>query len=250
MIKNFNIVLSTNGNYKLQNRIAYPLYSELLKHVSPDFAYEMHKTGFTPISQYVEIEKDNVIWHLSLFGEKSINECTKAIDELSTFVIKNVNMVFYVKSKKSEYITFDDIINSAGDSYDMSYRTIQFVTPTSFKSGNQYAIFPSSDLILKNLLKKWNNYCCNIKLEDQDMAKILLSGVEIAGYRLSSAYYLMKGQRIRSFCGYIRLCAKLPAPIMQIYKALLVFSKYSGIGIKTALGMGGTKLIPDGKAKK
>ena len=37
--------------------------------------------------------------------------------------------------------------------------------------------------------------------------------------------------------------AQLSAPIMELWRMLPVFAERSGIGIKTALGMGGVKLL-------
>ena len=39
------------------------------------------------------------------------------------------------------------------------------------------------------------------------------------------------------------LRAKLSAPLEKLYEMLLRFGGYSGVGIKTALGMGGMKVL-------
>ena len=79
-------------------------------------------------------------------------------------------------------------------------------------------------------------------LDDDGLVKLLLSGVSISGYRLSSYDYRMKNQYIRSFTGSVTLRANLSAPLEKLYRMLLRFGGYSGVGIKTALGMGGMKV--------
>lgn len=138
--------------------------------------------------------------------------------------------------------THDEIIKKASESDEAVWYTVRFISPANFKSAGKYTIFPSAELILKSLISSWNRTCENYILDDEDMLNILLAGVEICGYRLSSAVYRMKGQNIRSFIGTVQLHAKLPPPVMQIYKTLLYFGGFSGVGIKTALGMGGLGL--------
>ena len=60
----------------------------------------------------------------------------------------------------------------------------------------------------------------------------------IRDYRLRGARYAMKGQRILGFCGTIWVQNRLPVPLLEIWKILLLFANYAGIGVKTSLGMG------------
>lgn len=243
MIKHYKFKLSHDGTQKINSNVAYPLYSELLKYVSADFADAMHEQSFTPLSQYVELLNDTeILWHISLFGEEAVNEFSPRLDSLSDIRLETKEILLHTEDKIEEsVITFDEIISEAMKIDDMVWKSIKLVSPTTFKSAGQYVLFPSSDLIIKSLVSKWNYACEDYALNDEDMLDMLLSGVKISGYRLSSTSFRMKGQNIPSFTGNIKLNARLSAPIMQIYKSLLTFGEYSGIGIKTALGMGGLK---------
>ena len=53
----------------------------------------------------------------------------------------------------------------------------------------------------------------------------------------------MKGNDIRGFYGSITIGSRLSPPMKELLCALLYFSQYSGIGVKTALGMGKTKIL-------
>ena len=103
-------------------------------------------------------------------------------------------------------------------------------------------LFPSAELIIKSLIAKWNAACSEFAIDDDELLKLLLSGVSIAGYSLSSRDFRMKNQRISAFVGSIMLRAKLSEPLFRLYSTLLAFGGYSGVGIKTALGMGGVKI--------
>lgn len=243
MIKKYTITLKRSGNIKIRSDMAYPLYSELMKHISSEYAHEIHKTGFTPISQFLDLREDGIVWKISLFGDKAIKEFSNAIDEIKEIKIHNYEIVMSISEIQSEVISCHDIIKKASKMEISPWQTIKFVTPTNFKTMGEYALFPSAELIINSLLKKWNNIASEYQLDDEDMRKILLDGVKISGYNISSTIYNMKGQHIRAFIGSVKLYTKLPAPIMQVYKTLILLSEYSGIGIKTALGMGGIKII-------
>lgn len=248
MILNFSITLVPENGSRLYHDLAYPLYGELLRRlIHIEFAERLHETGYTPLSQYLDVKRSgecSAIWHLSVFGNEAITEFKAAINTLTEINLKDSNTIFKVKEiKESQPISYEYIIKSASEIINSPYRTLKFVTPTSFKSADMYTLFPSSDLIIKSLIAKWNSFCENYSLDDEDMLQMLLDGVEISSYRLTSTSYRLKGQRIRSFIGTVGLTARLAAPLMEVFKTLLLFGEYSGIGIKTALGMGGMRII-------
>ena len=70
----------------------------------------------------------------------------------------------------------------------------------------------------------------------------MLAGLHIVDYRLHTVRYSMKQTKIPSFLGRIILEAHLPAPLLEMFRTLYVFAPYAGIGIKSALGMGGVKI--------
>jgi hypothetical protein len=76
-------------------------------------------------------------------------------------------------------------------------------------------------------------------IDDEDATAMLINGLRISSYRLSSGYYPLKGAKIPGFIGEVTLTARLPSALMELAKPLLYFSRYGGTGIKYALGMGG-----------
>ena len=71
---------------------------------------------------------------------------------------------------------------------------------------------------------------------------MLCNGIRISDYNLRTTRFQLKENKIPGFIGNMRIDAHLSAPLLDIWKILITFSEYSGIGIKTALGMGGVKL--------
>ena len=80
-------------------------------------------------------------------------------------------------------------------------------------------------------------------LEDDDAIQMLTNNLRIRSYRLKSSTYRLKQNSIPGFCGEIVISSKLSPPMLELWKILLIFSEYAGIGIKTALGMGGVSIF-------
>lgn len=48
----------------------------------------------------------------------------------------------------------------------------------------------------------------------------------------------LKETKISGFRGTVTLSARLSPPLLELWRILLAFAPYAGIGIKTSLGMG------------
>lgn len=69
----------------------------------------------------------------------------------------------------------------------------------------------------------------------------MAQGLECSGFQLRSQTYYLKGNSIPGFTGWMTLENRLTGFHRQLADALLIFSGYTGIGIKTTLGMGGVQ---------
>lgn len=74
------------------------------------------------------------------------------------------------------------------------------------------------------------------------MEELLAQGAAHSGvHRLRDRTYYLKGRAIPGFTVELTLDNRLGGFHRQLTDALLLFSAYAGIGIKTALGMGGVE---------
>ena len=116
---------------------------------------------------------------------------------------------------------------------------ITFVTPTSFKAYGSYKIYPDNAYIFRSLLKRWNAYSGGLVLEEENLEQHLADAVKIIGYNLSLQQYSVGGAPIDAFKGRYTLLLRGTEAQNRIAALLLAYAEYAGIGIKTALGMGG-----------
>lgn len=69
-------------------------------------------------------------------------------------------------------------------------------------------------------------------------------GLRIIDYDLRTARYPLKGAKIPRFFGKVTIDAGLSLPLLELWNALLLLAPYTGVGIITTLGMGGTIVGP------
>ena len=119
-----------------------------------------------------------------------------------------------------------------------------FRTPCAFKQAGRYAIYPQEFLLLQSLVLHWNTAFPDCQLSDPDALDAILRGLRILDYNLHTVSYPIKNTRIPGFVGSAVVEARLALPLLELWNALLSFAPYGGIGIKTALGMGGVSVEP------
>ena len=117
-----------------------------------------------------------------------------------------------------------------------------FITSASFKAFGNYKIYPDNAYIFRSLLKRWNAFCGGLVLEENNLEEHLAQAVKVTGYNLSLQQYSVGGAPIDAFKGRYRLIFRGTQSQNRIAALLAAYAEYAGIGVKTALGMGGVKI--------
>ena len=77
---------------------------------------------------------------------------------------------------------------------------------------------------------------------DEEVLDQLSTDTIMIGYRLQSVSFQLEGVRIPSFIGEVRWKIRGPQTMVNYANMLLKFGTYSGVGIKTSLGMGAIEI--------
>lgn len=237
------LILHLPENLRFKQSLAYPLYGMLCEKMPPALADAFHAQAITPLRQSVRLgpEKDQMTWILDLFG--SAQELAALVQGLRSVSLEAVPFPLEVlHCIVSEPIAAAELLVQSAEIRDAQQVKMVFETPCSFKVAGQYALFPSAELIAQSLFTRWNALMPDCVMNDGEALGLLCNGLKLRDYRLSSRRYRLKGQYIPGFVGEVRLSARLAAPMMELWKLLLAFAPYSGVGIKTALGMGAVKI--------
>lgn len=221
---------------------AYAFYSCLLSLLPEDAAAMLHEQGETPVSQFLRFDRaqNRTLWQITLLGESAAQALGPTLDALTCLHTNIEDVPLTLLSRTA--LTAGELIAQVRLLPEFPRTTLQLLSPIAFKQNGRYTILPEPRLIVQSLIGKWNSTFPDFPLDDPDAEKMLMDGLRVGDISIRSTRYPLKGTRIPGITGSVTLDAALSPPIMEIWKLLAHFAAYSGIGIKTALGMGGAAI--------
>lgn len=215
----------------------------LMERLETDYAEQLHISGLKPYSQYI-IRNSQGEWVVNTLTEEAYQKIILPIldDTFTDFRIEKKDMHISILSKELETVSKKELLEEFYAEEYNRYVNLEFLTPTAFKSNGKYIIMPDVRLIYQSLMNKYSAALDDMDMYDGETLEQLVSCSEIVQYRLKSTFFPLEGIKIPAFKG--ELCIKITGTsTMAKYAKLLVrFGEYSGVGIKTAIGMGALQI--------
>lgn len=214
----------------------------LMEHVDGAYGEYLHQLPFNPYSQFVVGDESSgrLVWRVCALNDEAARQLLHPISGIDAVVIRALNEVFDVVEMKIGQVRMKELTDVIYSS-DGSRISIRFITPSSFKSRGEYVIVPSARLIFQNLLMRYEQVYSGNKEVDPETIDFLAEHSRISSYRLRSRYFANiggKSGKIPAFTGELTLSFTGPQTVAGMAKMLLKFGEYSGLGIKTSMGMG------------
>jgi CRISPR-associated endoribonuclease Cas6 len=244
MLAELKMELDTGGKeigyYQSSN-----LQGVLMERLRMDYAQILHTQSLHPYSQSITFVEGKAVWSIRTLNESAYQNIILPLKEKSfmEFVISKKDMNVKIRNKeltvKNKKELLEEFYNLPCD----KNINIEFVTPTSFKSKGRYVIMPDLRYIYQSLMNKYSA-ASNQELEmfDEDTLEQLTKYCEISGYRLKSTYFPLEKVKIPSFKGELGIRFHGTDTMARYARLLFQFGEYSGVGIKTSMGMGAVKI--------
>lgn len=212
----------------------------LMEKIDTEYADKLHENGLKPYRQSVIGSKDEAIWTISTLNDEATDKIITPLlqNDLKTIEIKKKESTYNIVEKELIQLPIDSLISKYYFSDCPHIVKIKFLTPTAFKSYNKYVFYPDISLIYKSLMRKFDAFSDQLKVENDEILEQLISRSEIIGYNLKSTAFSLEGIKIPSFFGSVTLKIHGPQPLVNLATVLLRFGEFSGVGIKSAIGMG------------
>ena len=245
MINHFSVKLGSSVQSDEQKLTGYQIYACLLSMLKEETAEFLHENSRSPISQNILARsgKGEFLWEINVFYDTLADEIAGVLAGTKEFYAKKADIRLMIDSVQHTTVkNFADIRSRGAAMADRRNIKFDFQTTTALKKSSEFLLFPDMELMLKNWWNSWNIIFPDTPFDDEDALNLLLRGVYITSYHLSSSVYRMKGNNIKGFFGSITIGNRLSEPMKELLNALLVLSEYSGTGVKTALGMGKTTI--------
>ena len=234
-------------------RYSYQMASEfqgaLMQAISPTYADKLHESGTHPYSQYLQVNGSDITWTVNTLTQEAYDNiaCQVLDPQFQKVELRTQQESLYVDQRCTKGTDYDTLVKQyylgSGD----PVIHIRFLTPTSFKSNQQYCIFPTTRLIFQCLMLKYDACSDTSTIYSEDLVDQFERYTAIVGYRLRSTMFCLAEARIPSFTGDITIRVRGSRQLANVARMLAAFGTYSGVGIKTGMGMGAMSM-PETKA--
>ncbi|MGI6226098.1 MAG: CRISPR-associated endoribonuclease Cas6 [Peptococcales bacterium] len=146
----------------------------------------------------------------------------------ATFLFSQIN---YLLPNETSFFTI------LSNSQPKSKINFEFMSPTCFRSNNQWYLFPEPTMVFNSLYEKWNNFA------DAPLPAIDFLSIRVEKYNLKTTMSQMGNHNIIGFMGRCSY-SFTPETLEQtkwVVNALSYFSSIIGVGYKSTMGMGQVK---------
>ena len=244
MLNRIELLLSTED--KLHVNMGSAFHGWILEQIEREYGDRLHAAALKPFSQYLRNNRQNGQYSLCFqsLNTEAKEKIVESIKDKKEIHLKEKGIVAKIEAVE---VWPETSYNALTERYYLNvkpqrYMTIALQSPTSFSVAKHYLNYPSIFHIYQSLINRWNAFSTTIKITDETVLKHLVDYTHLSDYRLQTQVYTVGGGKIKGFSGTMTLCVKGPETMVNLANLLFAFSNYSGIGIKTALGMGGTKV--------
>ena len=221
------------------------MHGLIMETLKPELANQWHQQNqVKPFTQSIYREKDGKIW----WKVHALNE--EAHQELLLPMRQKLETGLYLRHKKlnligegavvTEPISYRDLVRQhMQQETTKRSRALTFKTPSTFKSNGEYLLFPQVPHLYQSLVRRWECFSDQVSMLDREALNHLMENTHLNRYKLQSRQFHLENSRINGFIGTIHLGFSGPILMVQLGQILMTYSQYAGIGVKTALGMGG-----------
>lgn len=236
----------------IENRLPVYFQGWLMNQIESQYADELHKPQLKPYTIYTTYDGGELSFVITMLTEQSEDVISNIMlnKEFTQFNLDSSQQkAFKIIRKKIEEKSQQDLSNLFYQKESFSQFDVIFKSPTSFKSGGEYVFLPDLRLIFQSLMQKYNFIFEESTIIETDLLNELCNHTKIVNYRIESSYHPIHRTYIPGFKGKIRLSCTGNKTLLNYLSMLLSFADFSGVGIKTSMGMGAvsTKGIKKGE---
>lgn len=239
------LVISINSDKKLNIHMGSLFQGILMEHIPTSFADYLHQDGLKPYSQYLLFSDGKWQWVINTFTHQAYEYIISPLSDPSfdSFHIKKHETEVKIIEKSVFPISKQDFSRTFYTQDSARNVHLRFLTPASFKVDGAYLFYPAIKQIVRSLISKYTYAFEEGAAIDEDMLGTIVSNTELSKYDLRSCRFSLEGVKIPSFWGDISFYLKGAQTLVNYFNLLLKFGEFSGIGIKTAIGMGALCLV-------
>ncbi len=217
----------------------------LMEQIDSEYGAVLHQQGRNPYSQFLSCENGEWQWIVSTLTKEAYENILIPLQSpnFAGFCVKKKNMHLKILQKELKTVSRKSLMEEFYSSESERYLSLEFLSPTAFKQNGQYVNYPDLRLLFQSLMNKYGASDHGVEMFDEETLGQLCSQVSISRYRLHSTFFPLEGVKIPAFMGRMTIRIGGNQTMANYGRLLLRFGEYSGVGIKTGMGMGALRLV-------
>ena len=247
MITTLKFKLKQNGNPLAVNSGSL-MHGYIFETLPSGLAEQLHDSQVQLFSQHLLTDRDEAQWQVNFLHRTWGSQFSKSLKERIVrekgIWLRQKDTLYPADLLTEDNVSYRELAGSIFTSDCLERKLhMEFHTPAAFRSNDSYVFMPDIRLIFNSLLTRWNVCASGVSLDDPDILDHLTAHVSITSYNLRSRLYDLERSRIPGFAGTVDYIVRGPDALARIAVLLLKYSSFSGIGIKTAMGMGAVAMV-------
>lgn len=239
MLATLTLVLDTNLNYRQSSL----LHGLLMEYVDPAYGDYLHMQNLHPYSQYITARGDQSVWVINTLNQDAFENIIARLPSGNfSFSLRHVEgSKICVLDRQMRTLSYSQLLEDfygcpAGHRF-----SLEFLTPTAFKQKKRYVILPDMRLVVQSLMMKYSAVSASGEMMDEDALLQIVEDTFLTRHGLHSAKFPVEGQNIPGFVGYIDISSRGTETMARYLRLLFSFGEFSGVGLKSSMGMGALK---------
>ncbi len=216
----------------------------LMERANKEYAESMHLTGLHPYSQFVS-NKEGPVWTIRTINKDAYHGIIEPLlsPEFNSFELKKKELTVEIINKSITTKPYEYLMKTFNSEQADKYVKLEFESPTAFKRDNEYVFIPDTRVIFGSLMRKYSAASSITDMTDEDTLQYITEHSSISDFRIRSTRFPLEGVKIPSFMGEITIRFRGTDTMARYAKMLLEFGEFSGVGIKSGMGMGAIRII-------
>lgn len=239
-MKKIKLIGRTNKKYSYD--LATKLHGWIMDNLPIEVADQFHLSQVNPYSIRVLSRKDNyIVFEVALLNDYAISTIEPLLTEENFKKLKlgnNKEVLFSLYTKEIEELSLNVLTDTFYTSAAVRAFELDFLTSTSFKANGEITFFPDLRLIFQNIMHRYAMIFDETNSIDGDLLQEIIDKTKIVSYSIRSSYFPIHGKYVPGYIGKIKIRCNGTQTLRNYVKMLLQFAEYSGVGIKTSMGMG------------
>ena len=249
MLSRLTIEFSTQQDFSY--RKSSNMHGLLMQLISPQWCEKLHSMQLTPCSQYLEVG-ERKFWHICGLTREAYDNVIQPVlnNPASEYRIDNDTICLKILDRNLKLTPRRELVERFYDGAEPDrILNLEFLSPTAFKSNGRYVNLPDLRLIFQSWMNRFSATSDDMQMFDQEALQQLADSASVTRFRLRSMSFPLEKVAISGFAGSMTVRMSGSATMGRYARLLAEFGQFSGVGIKTFLGMGAVRL-GDGRSMR